>query len=146
MSEGRLRNTEVMGAIERTLPSVSTTATSEARHRLQEGTSPRSFQTVAVEIPRSTVSTQSATSVPNVGTTRTFGNADVSNLSASLKRPTSSLAKNKSSSSKASETPANPFEGDDYDESKNPFAEDENSSNPFGEGDDYNESLNPFSE
>lgn len=38
----------------------------------------------------------------------------------------------------------NPFDEDDYDESKNPFAVDE-SMNPFsGDDDDYDKNLNPF--
>jgi hypothetical protein len=46
------------------------------------------------------------------------------------------------------ETSKNPFGEDDYDESKNPFA-DEESTNPFSgddddEGDDYDKNLNPF--
>lgn len=52
--------------------------------------------------------------------------------------------------------PSNPFETDDYDESKNPFfkddndvtnpLKDENDTNPFkdNEDDDYNKNLNPF--
>lgn len=65
---------------------------------------------------------------------------------------------------KNSIVPSNPFETDDYDESKNPFADaaaadDDDASNPFkddvdndngkaGNGDDedhYNRNLNPFS-
>jgi hypothetical protein len=43
------------------------------------------------------------------------------------------------------ETSKNPFEEDDYDESKNPFA-DEQSTNPFSgdDDDDYDKNLNPF--
>lgn len=52
--------------------------------------------------------------------------------------------------------PLNPFETDDYDESKNPFAnddDDDDANNPFkddddndavGNDDDYNRNLNPF--
>ncbi|XP_012139382.1 vacuolar protein sorting 11 isoform X2 [Megachile rotundata] len=44
-------------------------------------------------------------------------------------------------------TPSNPFENDDYDESKNPFFEDkdENDDDTFkDDDDDYNKNLNPF--
>lgn len=63
-------------------------------------------------------------------------------------------------SSKASIMPSNPFETDDYDESKNPFAndddDDDDANNPFKDDDDndndragnndddYNRNLNPF--
>ncbi|XP_046491290.1 vacuolar protein sorting-associated protein 11 homolog isoform X2 [Neodiprion pinetum] len=42
--------------------------------------------------------------------------------------------------------PLNPFTGDGYDESKNPFAEDNNTveDDPFQEDDDYDKNLNPF--
>ncbi|XP_046409664.1 vacuolar protein sorting-associated protein 11 homolog isoform X1 [Neodiprion fabricii] len=42
--------------------------------------------------------------------------------------------------------PLNPFTGDGYDESKNPFAEDNNTAedDPFQEDDDYDKNLNPF--
>lgn len=38
----------------------------------------------------------------------------------------------------------NPFEEENYDEAKNPFADDD-TTNPFGEDDDYDKNLNPFS-
>jgi hypothetical protein len=51
-----------------------------------------------------------------------------------------------SSRTTRNETSKNPFDEDDYDESKNPFA-DEESMNPFSgdnDDDDYDKNLNPF--
>lgn len=48
---------------------------------------------------------------------------------------------------KAPLVPSNPFKEDDYDEAKNPFAEDDgNDKNPFKDDadDDYDKNLNPF--
>lgn len=147
VSEGRLRNTEIIGAVERAASNSASTTVSEARHRLQEGTLLKSFQTASVEIPHKTATVQVATSVPNTGTARAVGISELSDLSTSLKKPTSKVSPSKTKLSK--DPPAaqvNPFKGDDYDETKNPFA-DEQPSNPFGEDDDdYNDSLNPFAE
>lgn len=136
MSEGRLRNSEVTG----TTTSTALAPSSEARHRLKEGTVIKPFQTTAVEIPRKPSSAQQvASSVPNVGATR-----KTEDLSSSLRKPNSKLLMNENSG-KTQHTKQNPFGGDDYDETKNPFA-DEEPSNPFEEDDDYNDSLNPFAE
>ncbi|XP_046752959.1 vacuolar protein sorting-associated protein 11 homolog isoform X2 [Diprion similis] len=40
--------------------------------------------------------------------------------------------------------PSNPFTGDGYDESKNPFAEDKVEDDAFQDDDDYDKNLNPF--
>lgn len=40
----------------------------------------------------------------------------------------------------------NPFDEENYDEAKNPFADEgQNPTNPFSEDDDYDKNLNPFS-
>lgn len=146
VTEGRLRNAEVIGAVERATLSKAATTTSEARHRLQEGTNAKNFQTTSMEIPRQTVATQSATSVPNyVGAVRKIGATASSDLSTSL-RKSSNLSLHKAYGNQATDELENPFKDDNYDETKNPFA-DEQPSNPFGnDDDDYNDSLNPFAE
>ncbi|XP_026746713.1 uncharacterized protein LOC113508842 isoform X1 [Trichoplusia ni] len=46
----------------------------------------------------------------------------------------------------ANRTSKNPFEEDNYDETKNPFAEEATEpTNPFNEDDDYDKNYNPFS-
>lgn len=142
-SEGRLRNVEVISAAERAASLSANASASEARHRLQEGSKAPVFSTAAVKIPsQPAVSVNTVASVPNSGMIRNpFGGAS-SSLSSSLSRPAASNVKHE----KPVPTANNAVRSDDYDESKNPFA-DEESTNPFGEGeDDYNESLNPFAE
>ena len=145
VTEGRLRNVEVIGAAERAASSTAATTSSEARHRLQEGTRLKNFHTPAVEIPRQAVQPQSAAmSVPNVRTANVPGKSD---MSSSLRKPTNSNpSPSKPAPVKSPAAVENPFGGDDYDETKNPFA-DEEPANPFAEdGDDYNDELNPFAE
>ncbi|XP_045023732.1 vacuolar protein sorting-associated protein 11 homolog isoform X1 [Daphnia magna] len=146
VTEGRLRNAEVIGAVERAASNNAATTTSEARHRLQEGTNAKNFLTTPVEIPRQTVVTQSAASVPNyVGAVKAVVASGSSDFSTSL-RKSSNLSLRKAYGNQANAEPENPFKENTYDESKNPFA-DEQSSNPFGDDeDDYNDSLNPFAE
>lgn len=147
VTEGRLRNAEVIGAVERAASSAAATTTSEARHRLQEGTTMKNYQTASVEIPRQTVASQSATSVPNYVGTRAVCVPSVSDLSTSLRKPeVNKLSPSKTFANKIAVASDNPFKGDNYDETKNPFA-DEEPTNPFGDDDDdYNDSLNPFAE
>lgn len=135
----------MIGAAERVASSTAAATTSEARHRLQEGTKLKTFQTAAVEIPRQTVQAQSATSVPNVRTAK--GVPGTADFSSSLRKPTASKqSPTKTTPVKDRVAQENPFGGDDYDEAKNPFADDE-PTNPFGdEEDDYNDELNPFAE
>jgi hypothetical protein len=152
VTEGRLRNTEAIGTVERTASRAVAATASEARHRLQEGTKMENYQTASVEIPRQTAASHSATSVPNYVGTRAVGVPATSELSTSLRKPeVTKLSPSKPSVKKAFRSPAvleseNPFK-DNYDETKNPFA-DEEPTNPFGDDDDddYNDSLNPFAE
>lgn len=139
MSEGRLRNAEVTG----TTSSAISAPSSEARHRLKEGTVIKSFQTSAVEIPRKGTPVQVTSSVPNVAMTK---RANLSGeLSSSLRKTDSKLSPNKTPAKTQLRNPK-PNPHDDYDETKNPFA-DEQPSNPFeDDDDDYNDSLNPFAE
>lgn len=146
ISEGRLRNAETIGAVERTTSSSATSIASEARHRLQEGSVFKAFQTASVEIPRKTLASQNATSVPNVRTTKLPDTNEVFDLSTSLRKSIPKLPPSKTQSINVQVVEkVNPFEGDDYDETKNPFANEE-PSNPFENEDEYNDSLNPFTE
>jgi len=117
-------------------------AVSEARHRLHEGTKSSHQSTPSVEIPhRSSTIPSLATSVPNTATrSKAFGVGDA--ISSSLSRNISSTAQQPLQ--KPSSTSLKSVAKEDYDETKNPFADE--STNPFGEDDDYNDSLNPFSE
>lgn len=143
-AEGRLRNAEVIHAVERTAASSASAAASEARQRLQEGTKMTPTSTAAVKIPSRAAVTTTVGSVPNTGTTRNIGGA--TGLSSSLSRPATSgdLRKMKQEAFKKPQKT-----DEEYDEAKNPFADEADSTNPFGddeEGDEYNESLNPFAE
>ena len=133
MSEGRLRNVETHSEkVTSTLP-----AASEGRFRLLEGNKSSMGQTatmpIASKTPARTVAASSAPTDAKKGLSTT-GNAEV-------RRSMTNLAG-------ANTGNKNPFKDeDDYDESKNPFAEtEEGGGNPFGEEDDYNENLNPFAE
>lgn len=133
MSEGRLRNTEAH--FEKTSGTLA--AASEGRFRLLEGNKSSMGQTVTVPIVSKgaarAVAASSAPTDAHKGLP-TAGNAAV-------RRSMTNLAGANAGNNK------NPFEDeDDYDESKNPFAEAEGSENPFGVEDVYNESLNPFAE
>jgi hypothetical protein len=92
----------------------------------------------------------SAKSVPNyVGTQRV---STTSNLGKLFREPQvfklspSKVYANKAPAWAPTE-PRNPFEEDNYDDAKNPFAVEE-PTNPFGDDDedDYNDSLNPLTE
>ena len=144
VSEGRLRAVE---AIERTVPKSAALTVSEGRHRLQEGTKVNDslMLTPFIQIPnRSAAASSLATSVPNT-TTRMKGPA-AADVSSSLSRHISTEWRQQPSPLQPTAAQAQNTPKENYDESKNPFA-DETPVNPFGEeDDDYNDSLNPFAE
>lgn len=155
VSEGRVRKAEIITAVDREARSSAATAVSEARQRLQEGTKISSHSIKMASRPSAPV--LSAASVPSGDASQIIG-AAANEISSSLRRIASDLqASSKNILSNPSVTTLlteNPFEhGDDYDETKNPFAQPEDtkkedSTNPFcdDDEDDYNESLNPFAE
>ena len=153
VSEGRLRNAEVISAVERAASTSAASASSEARQRLQEGTKVRTLQTEAVKIPSSRpsghTSMTSGGSVPIQLSGKKYGPVS-GEISSSLVSghvspvkvsPSKTMNATPEKSSKTAKTDQL------YDEAKNPFADDK-PSNPFGDEDeeDYNESLNPFAE
>lgn len=158
VSEGQLRAMEAHAAAEKRAASFSTT--SEARQRLQEGSKPTAAAATssAVKIP---VRTASATNVASsVPTKKSAASIEVSNsVSSTSNVPSNRHVRNSSgtimksaipvSNQNANTETSNPFgsdEDEDYDQTKNPFADDEVSANPFGTDDDYNDALNPFAE
>ena len=159
VSEGRLRNVEVIAAIERAASSSAASASSEARQRLQEGTKVKPTEAVKIPSSRSGGPPPMTGSVPIPQTNKKFGLIS-GDISSSLSR-TSNVSPVKVNATKT--TNASTFKSSknlkpEYDETKNPFADDEESSsnsklessNPFGDDDDddlnYKESLNPFAE
>lgn len=141
VSEGHLRNSEAIS--EKSRVSNTLTTTSEGRFRLQEGNKSTMGQTASVRVPP-----------PYSNTTRTFAASSAPSDASDKKGALSTLGHTESNTRRSMTNLGgtnlgnkNPFsDEDDYDESKNPFAEDETGTNPFGKGNDYNDSLNPFAE
>ena len=152
----------------------STTLTSEARQRLQEGNR-SGGRAISIPAPATVRVSSVASSEPSSFLRPRDGGSSATRLAPGAAAKThvrnSSDGSRRPAASSASQTAcigANPFGDDDdhgngagdgdsdatgYDEAKNPFTEDEpvvkdQPINPFGEEDDadYNDSLNPFAE